>query len=144
MFSSKKSITLDEKNRLRIPSTYAAALGKEYCITKGVGGCLYVMSKSFYETFSRPFKNIPFSDVAGRKISRAFFSGVDIPQEDNQGRFVISQLQRDFAGIDKKVVFVGNGDILEIWSEENYEAQGLDSDAQEMDRIYSEMNKYGL
>ena len=49
-------------------------------------------------------------------------SGVYIVEEDNQGRVLLPEKLRTFAGIKKDVVTVGKFNHLELWSEERLTA----------------------
>ena len=40
---------------------------------------------------------------------------------DNQGRISIPQNFRLFAQLEKEVLFIGQGDYIEIWSKSNYD-----------------------
>ena len=42
---------------------------------------------------------------------------------DGAGRISISQSQRDFAGLDKRVMLVGQGSHFELWSEMSWNKQ---------------------
>ena len=42
-------------------------------------------------------------------------------EPDKQGRFLISQVLRDFAKIEKEVTVIGMYDHVEIWATEQYD-----------------------
>jgi MraZ protein len=42
---------------------------------------------------------------------------------DNSGRILVSLSQRQFAGLEKKVMLVGQGSHFELWSESSWEKQ---------------------
>ena len=42
---------------------------------------------------------------------------------DNSGRILVSPSQRQFAGLEKKVMLVGQGSHFELWSESSWEKQ---------------------
>jgi MraZ protein len=43
------------------------------------------------------------------------------PEEDNQGRIVLTEKLRSFAGIEKDIVFLGVGNRIEIWNQKEYD-----------------------
>ena len=56
-----------------------------------------------------------------------FSSTVFTPEEDAQGRFILPAKLREYAKINKKMVFLGAMNRVEIWSEEKYdEVYGID------------------
>ena len=61
-------------------------------------------------------------------LMRQFMSCVEVLSLDSSGRFLISGLYRKMANISQNVRFVGMGDVIEVWSEEELEktmANGL-------------------
>ncbi len=130
---------IDEKGRLRMPAKFKEELGCTYFISKGDSGCLYVLSKPAFEQLTEKFRSINFSDNESKKFQRAFFSSADSVEEDNQGRFLVPQMLREYAGINKEVVVIGSGDRVEIWSQENWKKYNEDED---FDGLISGLSKY--
>jgi len=54
---------------------------------------------------------------AGREFARIFLANASEETIDAQGRITIPRHLREYAEIDKKVVTVGIGERMEIWSE---------------------------
>ena len=52
-----------------------------------------------------------------RRLREAFFSSIEAVDIDPQGRFVLSQRLREEAGLGKDVVFIGAGNLVEIWDD---------------------------
>lgn len=127
-FFGAQSLQLDEKNRMRIPAKFRAKLGSRFFIFQGIGGCLFLMAEESFEAFISPFKNIPLSDIAGQEAVRAVMATVEEPEEDSQGRFVLPAFLKKCAGIDKRVVFIGINERIEIWSEEKYTEKNIGSE----------------
>ncbi len=50
-----------------------------------------------------------------RNIQRYFFSGASDIEPDKQGRVLIPQCLREYAGISKDVTIIGTGTRAEIW-----------------------------
>ena len=63
-------------------------------------------------------------------------------EEDKQGRFVIPANLKEFAKINKNIVFVGVGQRLELWSEENWNA--YTSSDSSLDQLLGELGKYDI
>jgi MraZ protein len=57
-----------------------------------------------------------------RAFRRRVFSGAADLTPDRQGRILLPQYLRDFAGIDGEVVIAGMFDYLEIWSVEAWQS----------------------
>ena len=106
---------LDAKGRLIIPARLRDGLGKSFVLCRGMDKNIYVYPEAEWEKFSEKLNSLPVSDVSARKF-KTFFQGSAIDCEfDSQFRITIPQNLREWAGIDKEVVMVGNGAIAEIW-----------------------------
>ena len=69
---------------------------------------------------------------------------MSIPEEDNQGRFVLDANLRRIAKIQKDVVFVGMFDRIELWSAETYNERFKDLDDEEYDQSLESLGKFGF
>jgi len=63
----------------------------------------------------------PLDDENTRWFKRAFFSGAKEVSCDQQGRILLPQFLKDYAGITTDVVIVGVSDYVEIWDAETWE-----------------------
>ena len=71
-----------------------------------------------YEVLVNKIRKLPQSDRDVRKFIREFFSNTEECHLDSQGRILIPQHLRDYAGISKNLVTKGAMDKIEIWSTE--------------------------
>jgi len=143
MFFGTYQNQLDDKNRMRIPAKLRAKLGEGYTIVYGAGGCLFVMPEDAFSKILLPLTKIPLSDLEAQEHARRILATVEQPEEDGQGRFVLPAHAKLYAGIDKKVVFLGVGERIEIWSEDQYSAKNM-SDRQGFDIAVTQLARYGL
>ena len=110
--------SIDSKNRMIIPSRYRDQLGGHCMLTRGFDRCLYIYSMDDYEVLVNKIRKLPQSDRDVRKFIREFFSNTEECHLDSQGRILIPQHLRDYAGINKNLVTKGALDKIEIWSTE--------------------------
>lgn len=123
-FFGVHKLVLDEKNRMRIPNKFRAKLNDNYIICGGTGGCLFVLGEEeFNALFTDKLNELKLSEEEKQDALRALSSTMQVPEEDAQGRFVLQSNLKSFASINKKLVFVGVLNRIEIWSEEAYEAK---------------------
>lgn len=121
MFFGEYNYSIDEKNRLRIPSKLKDKLDKEYVITKGSNNCLFVFGRKYFEQeFLNKLNAVPTFDSKSQKPIRLLLSSTYEVEEDPQGRFLLPGYLKEFAGITKGITFIGVGNRIEIWSEEAY------------------------
>ena len=112
---------IDEKARLVIPTKYRDEIGSKFVITRGIEHALYVYPISKWNELVQKLDTLSFTKKDVRTFTRSFFAGACECTFDSQGRIVISEPQRKYAGIAKECVIIGVNDRLEIWSEHAYQ-----------------------
>lgn len=129
MFFGEYRHTLDTKGRIFLPAKLRDELGEKFWVCKGMGKCLQVFTDEAWNDFCAKLDNLAAAQA--RHIKLYFYSGANETALDAQGRIALSPAHREFAGLDKNVVIVGNRTHLEIWSEAEWEAEqaSLDSEA---------------
>lgn len=124
MFIGEYWGTIDDKGRVVIPSKLRKELFaqgvKNVYITRGLENCLFVFSDSMWNIQTEKLKSLSFTRVDPRAFTRLFFSGAFQSKIDRQGRIVLPQNLGIYAGLKERIVIIGAGDRLEIWSEENW------------------------
>ncbi len=58
--------------------------------------------------------------VDSREIQRFFFAGATEAVPDGQGRILIPQVLRDYAGLGKDITFLGLNTRVEIWDTQKW------------------------
>lgn len=141
MFMGEYNHTLDAKGRLIIPSKFREVLGDGFVVTKGMDGCLFVFTDSEWQAFAEKLHSLPMIDKEARQFTRFFLAGAAEVEVDKQGRILIPQVLREFAGITKDAVLVGVGSRVEIWSRERWEGTVT---YQDMEDISKHMIELGI
>ena len=106
---------LDDKGRLILPAKFRDELSEGVVITRGQERCLYVFSKSEFSSVHEKIRQAPVTSEDARKYLRVFLSGATDDQPDKQGRVLLPQLLREYAGLQKDLVIIGVGSRAEIW-----------------------------
>ena len=109
---------LDSKGRVAVPTKFKKDLGGCFYVTKGLDGCLFVLSKGEWALLEEKIKNMPISKV--RVLQRFFFSGASQVELDKQGRILIPVNLRKYANLEKNVTFIGVSSRAEIWNSETW------------------------
>ena len=112
--------TIDAKGRLAIPSKLRDELGSTFYLAMGVDACLAVYPQSTWDRFTEKFASLPMSQS---KKMRSLFANAARCELDSQGRIVIPQKLKKYAGIEKDVVIIGVHDRAEIWAAEKWAAE---------------------
>jgi len=121
MFLNTHKHTIDEKGRMKMPAKYREVLGGQFVVTRGHEKCLYVYTMDEWQKEKAKIDSLPKSDPTARLYSRHFFSGADSVDMDGQGRFLIPQTLREYAGLLKDVVVNGNSSRVEIWDKDEWD-----------------------
>ena len=82
-------------------------LGKEFVVTKGLDGCLFVYSLEEWSRIESKMQETPMTSKESRKFMRFFFAGAANLEVDRQGRILLPLNLREHAGLKKEVVFAG-------------------------------------
>lgn len=143
MFMGQYSHSLDEKGRLTVPSKFRESLGLQFVVTKGLDGCLYAYPMEEWKKIETKFSETPLTSKDARKFSRFFFASACEMEIDKQGRVLIPQNLRDYAGLLKDVTLAGMLNRIEIWDSKRFE-EGSSYDEDEMDDIAEHMADLGL
>lgn len=121
MFWGTHRVRVDEKGRLAIPASYRRQLPEGSFISIGQDGVLTIYPPEQWEALSDRLRD-PLLGPEQRALSRALFSNAVACEFDGQGRVSLAAEQRRLAGIDPRstAVVIGNGRVVEIWSEERW------------------------
>ncbi len=122
MFIGEYHHSIDEKNRLIIPSKFRDELGEKFIITRGIENCLFVYSMESWNKITEKLETLPFTKKDARAFVRFFLSGATVAEFDKQGRVNITSPLTTYANLKKECVIIGTGDRLEIWSLEDWNA----------------------
>ena len=119
MFYGEYSHSIDRKGRLILPARFRE-VSKEnsiekFFVTRGLDKCLFMFSEEEWRLQEQKFKNLSFTKQEARSFNRMFFSGAVETSPDRQGRFIIPQYLKDFAGIKRDTIIIGVSNRIEIW-----------------------------
>lgn len=124
MFIGEYRHNIDEKGRLAVPSKFRQALSEGVVVTRGFDNCLFLYAKEAWEKFIKEkVANLPLGKSEARALMRRLLGGAMDLEIDKQGRFVIPDYLRQFAGIKKNAVIAGLLDHFEIWNEETWDSE---------------------
>ncbi len=118
------------KGRVALPQKIRAELKtKKIVLTIGFENCVFGFDEKDWEEIVKPELSRPlFSDEEGRNLRRKMCREAMVIKLGAQGRFIIPERMKEYAGIKNEVTLIGAGDHFEIWDslswqkyqEENY------------------------
>tara|TARA_B100001093_G_scaffold94103_1_gene86299 strand:+ start:558 stop:998 length:441 start_codon:yes stop_codon:yes gene_type:complete len=125
---------MDAKGRMAIPTRYRSVLDTicrgELVVTVDMKStCLTLSPLPEWKRFEDKVAALPALDDLGEMLSRFVVGQAKDLQVDASGRVLIPLELRDYAQLDKKLVLVGRTQRLELWSEDNWNAEREKSQA---------------
>lgn len=106
---------------MSIPTKFRADLAKGAVVTRGLDSSLFLLPLEEWGKLAEKIAGLPLGQANSRAFARLMLAGaMDVPP-DKQGRFVIPEYLRQYAGLQKSVVIVGVSTRLEIWDEDAWE-----------------------
>ena len=124
MFYGEYLHTIDRKGRLILPAKFRESAKSNFIdkffITRGLDGCLFMFSEDEWRTQEQKFKSLSITKQQARTFNRLYFSGAVEVVADKQGRILIPQFLKDYAGIKREVMVVGVSNRIEIWAKDKW------------------------
>lgn len=132
MFRGNNEINMDAKGRMAIPTRYRDKLSS-VCDGRLVATidpqkeqadrCLMVYSDTEWAEKEKQIRELPTSNPMARKLQRLFIGYARDLEMDGSGRVLLPPELREYAGLNKKVVLVGQGLRFELWDSEAWAAK---------------------
>jgi MraZ protein len=113
---------MDAKGRLAMPARQREPLltqcaGQIVVTIDTQSACLVVYPLPEWERIERDIQNLPALKPAVKRFQRLMLGYATDLELDSSGRMLLPQSLREYAQLDKKLVLVGQGNKLELWSE---------------------------
>ena len=122
VFRGAAKVTLDAKGRMAIPTRYRERLASrcdgEIVITVDKDHCLLIYPLADWEELERKLVRLPSMNKVARNIVRIMVGYATEVDMDNNGRILVSRELRDFAGLEKQAMLIGQGNKFELWDDD--------------------------
>lgn len=122
MFIGEYNITIDDKGRLAVPVKFREALAIGAVVTRGLDASLFLLPLEEWGKLADKLAGLPLGQANSRAFSRLMLAGAMDVRVDKQGRFIVPEYLRKYAGLTRNVVMVGVQNRLEIWDQAAWEA----------------------
>jgi MraZ protein len=151
MFRGPSKVTLDSKGRLAIPARH-----RERILTRGDGHlvatvdrdyCLLIYPLPDWEEIERKLIRLPALNKQARRLQRLMLGHATELELDGHGRILLSRELRDFAGLERQAMLIGQGNKLELWDEQRWNecrAEWLAGDGNDSTELPQELETLSL
>lgn len=146
-FLGSHAINMDAKGRLAIPARVREGLsdvcqGRIVITAHTEERCLLVYPEPQWEEVLPQVEALGTFNKRARRAQRLLIGFATPLELDGAGRVLIPPTLREYAGLEKKLLLIGQGRKLELWSEDRWTAW-LD-EADDDDEMPEEMKNLSL
>jgi len=126
MFRGISKLTVDAKGRLAMPKHHRDRLESDgitrLMVTVDPSHCLLIYPMPDWLEIEAQLMSAPNADPRIRTMQRLFVGYASEVEFDVNGRILLPKALREYAGIKKKTVMIGQGKKCELWSEESFDS----------------------
>jgi transcriptional regulator MraZ len=124
MFRGPAKVTLDAKGRLAIPSRHRERIVNRadghLVITVDKDHCLLLYPLPDWEEIERKLIRLPALNKKARRLQRLMLGHAVELEMDGHGRILLPREHREFAGLDRTAMLIGQGNKFELWDEQRW------------------------
>ncbi|WP_339339459.1 division/cell wall cluster transcriptional repressor MraZ [uncultured Oceanicoccus sp.] len=126
MYLGSNAISMDAKGRLAIPAKVRDTLlsdcaGRIVVTAHTEERCLLVYPEQQWQQLLPKIESLPNINRKAAKMQRVLLGyATSIEIDEANGRILLPPTLREYAGLEKKIMLVGQGKKLELWSEQEW------------------------
>lgn len=121
MFMGEFNHSLDAKGRTFVPAKMRDELGESFVVTQGLDKCLTGYTISEWKKVEEKLSHLDSSKKNVRMFIRFMTAKATVCDVDKQGRILIPANLREYAGLEKEIVFIGATNKIEIWDKSKWD-----------------------
>jgi MraZ protein len=143
MFIGEYQHNMDVKGRVAVPAKFRNKLSGGAIVTRGLDKCLFLFSAEEWEKLAEKIISLPLTQADSRAFSRLMLAGAADCEIDAQGRILIPDYLRKYAGLEKEVVVAGLYNRAEIWDMARWNGYKAETE-EKSEEIAERMGELGL
>lgn len=127
MFQGLHNCLLDDKGRVAFPAAFRAALeemgsGERFVLTLSFyESCLVAWTEEQFANTAARLRALPPSNPAVMSFRRTVIASATTVSTDRAGRVGVPKELRDYAGLEREVVWAGMDETVELWSKARWD-----------------------
>ena len=125
MFRGANKVTLDTKGRMAMPARYRDTLversgGKLVATVDRSDKCLHIYPLPDWEEIERKLMRLPTLNEQVRRLQRLMVGHATDLELDSHGRVLVPPKLREYAGLSRQAMLIGQGSRFELWDEQHW------------------------
>lgn len=121
MFRGASKVTLDDKGRMVLPTRQRQRAHERgegrLVVTVDRDPCLLIYPLPDWEHIERKLMSLPSLNDRSRRLQRLMVGHATEIDLDGQGRLLLTSELREYAGLNRHAMLIGQGNRLELWDE---------------------------
>ena len=119
--------TIDQKNRLSVPSKFRKELGKHVVVARGLDKCLFLYPLEEWKTLADKLAKLPWGKGETRSFVRTMIAGATDIEIDSLGRILVPDYLKVYGALKDTAMVVGLYNRVEIWNPELWHEYSAES-----------------
>ena len=156
VFRGVTHLALDAKGRLAVPARYRSAFlppaagesqpaaSPSLVLTVDPSRCLLLYPRAAWEPIQARLMSLSSFNEPIRRLQRLLVGYADDVDLDGAGRILVSSELREYAGLEHRVVLVGQGNKFELWDEPRWLEQTAQTITFAAGALPSELDGFSL
>lgn len=133
MLTGEYQHSMDPKGRVTVPARFREELGERFYVMIGTDGCLNLLSEEQIQIATEKIKALP-PKQAKLLIRKTFGQAAEV-EPDKQGRILIPEQLRSYAGLEKDVTLVGASTRAELWDAGRWKAYNEEQSPEDIEEL---------
>ncbi len=143
MFIGEFQHNLDSKGRMALPAKFRQKISGGAIVTRGLDHCLFVFTAKDWEVLAQKLVALPLAQANSRAFARLMLAGAMDVEVDKQGRVLIPDYLRTYAGLKKETIVTGLYNRIEIWDKDSWKEYKAKTESAS-DEIAEKLGELGI
>ncbi len=142
-FKGEFEHSVDNKGRVALPAKLRKILKPEaqerFTILRGIEPCLYLYPQDEWELVEDKLSRTNGFSRRDRIVKRNFLRSAEDLVLDKQNRISLPSHLMEWSGISDSAIFIGSGELIEVWSPEKLEEVDADLSFESYQDLFEEV-----
>ena len=123
MYLGQFHLNLDKDYRMVVPAGFRELFAQGAYVTRGFEQNLLVMSEQDFQERYKQVAALNITDPNARLLQRLLLGNAVRLEINASGQVLLPPELMAFAGLEKEIILVGQGDYFEVWAPAQWEKQ---------------------